>query len=132
MPTVEVPAELTVEHLMTAVRRLSPAEWREFKRQLDEWQAQNGTHDEVDAELLQAAQARLPVGDERRLKRLIAKSERGALTPAELEEYRSLARQAEQLDVSRAAAMAELVRRRGKPAHIVMQELSWTRGSHGE
>jgi hypothetical protein len=30
MPTVLVPARLTVEHLMTAIKQLSPAELREF------------------------------------------------------------------------------------------------------
>ena len=30
MPTVQVPAQLTVEHLMAAVKQLSPAELCEF------------------------------------------------------------------------------------------------------
>jgi hypothetical protein len=34
MPTVQVPAQLTVEHLMAAVKQLSPAELGEFLRQL--------------------------------------------------------------------------------------------------
>jgi hypothetical protein len=44
----------------------------------------------------------------KRLKRLIAKSERGALTPKELKTYRSLAQQAEQLKVARMVRKAIL------------------------
>ena len=40
MPTVQVPAQLIVEHLMAAVKQLSPSEWREFQHQLSAWQAQ--------------------------------------------------------------------------------------------
>jgi hypothetical protein len=58
----------------------------------------------------------LPAADERRLKRLIVKSERGTLTPRELEEYRALAQQAEQTNVTRVEALAELAQRRDLPA----------------
>jgi hypothetical protein len=131
MPTVQVPAQLTVEHLMTAVKQLSPAELREFMRQFAEWQEQNGKQADEEAALIQATKARLPAADERRLKRLIAKSERGTLTPKELEEYRSLAQQAERLNVKRVEALAELVRRRGKPARAVMREIGWEGGDDG-
>lgn len=42
MPTVQVPAQLTVEHLMAAVKQFSPDELHEFKRLFAEWQGQDG------------------------------------------------------------------------------------------
>ncbi len=129
MPTVQVPAQLTMEHLLAAIKQLSPAELREFTRQFADWQEQNGGREE--ARLIQATKARLPAADERRLKRLRAKSERGTLTPTELAEYRSLVEQAERIDVTRVEALAELVRRRGQPARVVMREIGWVGGDGG-
>ena len=115
MPTVHVPAQLNLEHLIAAVKQLSPTELSEFKRQLAAWEGQNDEQVNEEAALIQMTKARLPVAAERRLKRLIGKSERGILTPKEWEEYRALAQQAERLNVRRVEALAELVRRRGKP-----------------
>jgi hypothetical protein len=91
----------------------------------------NGTQEDEDAALIQATKARLPATDERRLKRLIAKSERGTLTPKELEQYRALAQRAERLTVKRVEALTELVQRRGKPVHVVMKEIAWESGEGG-
>jgi len=41
MPTVLVPARLTVKHLMAAVKQLSPAELDEFTLQFAAWQKRN-------------------------------------------------------------------------------------------
>ena len=131
MPTVPVPAQLTVEHLMAAVKQLSPAELCEFAQQFAAWQEKNDTRADEEAAQIQATKARLPVADERRLKRLIAKSERGTLTLKESDEYRLLAQQAEQLNVTRVEALAELVRQRGKPVHVVMAEIGWESGEDG-
>jgi len=125
MPTVQAPVQLTVEHLLAAIKQLSPAELREFEQKLAQWQKQKGKRAEEEEKLVQATKARLPATDEQRLKRLITKSERGTLTAKELDEYRTLAQQAERINVIRAEALAELVRRRGKPAHVVMQEIDW-------
>src|SRR4029434_6963584 len=84
MPTVQVPAQLTVEHLMAAVKQFSSDELYEFKSQFAEWDGQNGEQTTEEARLIQATKMRLPVVEARRLKRLIAKSERGTLTPKEL------------------------------------------------
>ena len=45
---------------------------------------------------------------ERRLKRLIARSERGRLTAEELVEYQALAQEVQRIDAARAEALAEL------------------------
>ena len=42
MPTVEVPVQLTVDHLITAVKQLSSAELHTFLQQLAAWQQRNG------------------------------------------------------------------------------------------
>jgi hypothetical protein len=136
MPTVLVPAQLTVKHLMAAVQQLSPAELYEFTLQFTTWQkrkSQNTNSPQTDEEkaLMQIARAHLPATDMRRLKQLMAKSERGTLTPKELDEYRALAQRAEQLNVTRVEALAELVRRQGQPVHIVMEAIGWKSGEDG-
>ena len=136
MPTVLVPAQLTVKHLMAAVQQLSPAELYEFTLQCAAWQkrhSQNINSQQTDEEktLMQIAKAHLPATDMRRLKQLMAKSERGTLTPKELDAYRALAQRAEQLNVTRVEALAELVRRQGQPMHIVMEAIGWKSGEDG-
>ena len=41
MSNVQSTNELTVEHLLSAVKQLPPAELREFTQQFSEWQKQN-------------------------------------------------------------------------------------------
>src|SRR5262249_8611816 len=114
MPTVLVPAQLTVKHLMAAIKQLSPAELHEFLRHFIAWQKRHSQHTDdtqtdADTALTQRTKAHLPTVEMRRLKQLMAKSERGTLTPKELNEYRALAQRAEQLNVTRVEALAELV-----------------------
>src|SRR5204863_8982568 len=92
-------AELSsVEQLLNAVERLSPAELGEFQRRLAARRMGNGEPARDEAVLLQASKARLPAPAQRRLKKLIAKSERGSLTPKELADYQGLAQQAQRID----------------------------------
>jgi hypothetical protein len=128
MPTVQVSEQLTVDHLLAAVKQLSSAEFRVFAQQFAKLQEQNEKQVGEEAALIQATKVRFKAVDERRLKRLITKSEHGTLTPKELEEYRALAQQAEKLNVTRVSALAELVQRRGKPVRVVMQEIGWEGG----
>jgi hypothetical protein len=108
MASIPVWASLSVEQLLEAVDHLSPAEQREFQRRLATRQAHNGSQGMDQGSLIQAARARLPAAAERRLRRLIARSERGQLTPQELADYQSLAQEAQRLDAARAEALAEL------------------------
>ena len=110
MATVVPTQEPTLEQLVQAVRGLSPEERREFLRRVGEGQEQDGEGGPDEAALRQAAKAKLPTLAARRLKRLVAKSERGQLSPQELADYQELARQAQQIDAVRAQAMAKLVR----------------------
>lgn len=116
-----------VPQLMATVKQLAPAELRDFKRQFAAWQQANGGQADEEA-LVQACQARLPTTDERRLKTLIGKSERGALRPNELKEYRSLVRRAEKLDATRLSALAQVACRWGKPVHEVLEIVGWEGG----
>ena len=132
MPATQ--AEPSAKQLLAAVKQLPPAELSRFKRQFAAWQmveqpngqplgAQPGSTDEE--RLIQATKIGLPAAVARRLKKLQTKSETSTLTESEWAEYRDLAKQAEQIAVLRVTALAELVRRRGKPAPEVMKEIGW-------
>jgi hypothetical protein len=113
----------SVEQLLEAVEHLSPPEQREFQLRLAVRQAANGSPGPDEATLVQAAQARLPAAAERRLRRLIARSERGQLTPQELAVYQSLAQEAQRIDAARVEALAELARRRGRSVQAMKATL---------
>jgi hypothetical protein len=108
-----------VEQLLEAVEQLSPAERRDFQHRLAAPQAANGRPEPDEATLVRAARARLPVAADRRLRRLINRSERGQLTPKELTDYQALAQEVQRLDATRAEALAELARRRGQSVQVV-------------
>ena len=120
-----------VPRLMATVMQLSPAELREFKTRFAAWQRHNGEQADEETALVEACRARLSPAHERRLKRLIAESEQGALRPKELEEYRALVRRAEKLDATRLTALAELARRWSKPVRAVMDIVGWESGDEG-
>lgn len=125
MPTVQVPAHLTVEHLMAAVKQLSPAEWREFQRQLAAWQEQNGKGEETEAALLTCIEenSRLPAADQRRFNRLRRKRPAGTLTPSEEAELQTLWQRVERMNVARLEALTRLAQRRGTDVRTLMREL---------
>lgn len=125
MPTVQVPAELSVEHLMTAVRQLSSAELREFARQFSAWQAQDQKHEDEEATLLAriTESARLPAAQQRRYEQLRRKCERRTLTPDELTEYQTLLQRLEARNVKRLEALVALAQRRGTTLRGIMAEL---------
>lgn len=112
-----------VEQLLEAVEKLSPADQREFQRRLAGRQAANGSRNPEEAKLIQAAQARLPAASERRLRKLIARSERGQLTPRELADYQALAQEVQRIDALRADALAKLSRLQGRSIRAVKAAL---------
>ncbi len=112
-----------VEQLLEAVERLSPADQREFQRRLASKQAANGSTESEEAKLIQAAQARLPAGAERRLRNLINRSERGQLTAQELADYQAIAEEAQRIDAARADALAKLSRLQGRSIRAVKAAL---------
>ena len=116
MAAPPAPGPLSLEQLLEAIDRLAPAQRRELERRLAWRRVEDGNEESDEATLVRAAKVRLPAAAERRLKRLIARSERGLLTPEELAEYQALAQEVQRLDAARAEALAELGRRPGKSA----------------
>jgi hypothetical protein len=131
MATPQIPAPLSLEQLLDAVDHLSPPQWLEFERRLAERRAEKGDEGRDEGALVRAARLRLPVGEERRLKRLIARSERGNLTEKELIEYQALAQEIQRIDAARAEALAELARRRRKSVRAIKVEIGLERGTEG-
>ncbi len=126
MAASPAPGPLSLEQLLEAIDRLAPAQRRELERRLGWRRVEYGNELADEATLVRAPKVRLPAAAERRLKRLIARSERGLLTPEELAEYQALAQEVQRLDAARAEALAKLGRRRGKSAR------SATEGIRGE
>ena len=130
MPIVEVPVQLTVEHLMMAIKQLSPAELRELMQQLAAWQQHNGQQAEEEAALLARIKehSHLPAAAPRRYEQLRRKCERKILTERDLTEYQTLLQQLEARNVERIEALIALAQRRGTTLRSVMAEL----GLHSE
>jgi hypothetical protein len=130
MPIVQVPAQLTVEHLMAAVKQLSPAELHEFTQQLAAWQQHNGQPAEEEAALRAHIQenSRLPAPEQRRYERLRRKCERQVLSESESTEYQALLHQLEARNVKRIEALIALAQQRGTTLRGMMAEL----GLHSE
>ena len=123
--------DVTVDWLITAVKQLPPAKLHLFSRRFSAWQAKSQKATDEETALITVTHLRLPTTAERRLRRLAEKSERGLLKANELEEYRRLSQQAEQLDAQRVEALAKLAHRWGKPIHVVMREMGRREGENG-
>jgi hypothetical protein len=119
-----------LQQLLDAVDRLPPAQLRELELHLAARLNEHGKEAYDEASLVRAATACLPASMERRLKTLIARSERGVLTRSELAEYQALAQEAQNLDAERAEALAELARRRRKSV-AVKAEIGRRVGTNG-
>jgi hypothetical protein len=131
MPAPPAPDSLSLEQLLEAVDRLSPAQMRELERRIAARRLNQGNEGTDETTLVRASMVRLPAAAERRLKRLIALSERGKLTREELAEYQALAQEVQRLDAARAEALAELARRRGMSVRAVKAEIGCEGGADG-
>jgi hypothetical protein len=128
VPIVQVPAQLTVEHLMAAIKQLSPIELHEFTQQLTAWQQQNGQTAAEEATLLACIQANshLPDAEQRRFNRLRRKRQTGTLTESEVTELQALWQRVEQMNVTRLQALTAMAQRRGIDVRTCMRELGLT------
>jgi hypothetical protein len=119
-----------VEHLLAAIKQLSPIELHEFTQQLTAWQQENGQPVAEEAMLLACIQAnsRLPDAEQRRYERLRRKCERRTLTEREQREYQALLQQLEARNVKRLEALIALAQRRGITLRGMMADL----GLHSE
>jgi hypothetical protein len=120
-------ANSIVDSLLEQVKQLPPHEREQFAARFAQWQIDAASDDR----LIEATRESLAPADAERLRKLVANSEQGLLSAADHEQYLSLARRAEQLDVKRALALAELARRWKKPAQSVMREIGWEPRRHG-
>ena len=134
MPTVLVPAQLTVEHLMAAIKQLSPAELHEFAQHFAAWQEKSSTQADEEAALLATIEenSRLPAAEQRRYERLRRKCERRTLTEHELSEYQRLLQQLEARNVKRVEALIALAERRGTTLQGIMAELGLPSADNAE
>ena len=124
MPTVNVPAQLSVQHLVSAVKQLTPAELREFMQQLTAWQQQGQPSDEETTLLRHIEQnSRLPVTEQRRFNRLRRKAQSATLTQAETEKLQALWQKVERMNVARLEALTRLARLRGTDVRTCMRDL---------
>lgn len=80
---------------------------------------------------MRAAKAQLTPASDRRLKTLIARGERGRLTPDELAEYQALAQEVQRLDAARFEGLAKLARSRGKSLRSMQAEIGRDGGADG-
>jgi hypothetical protein len=122
---------LNLEQILEAVAQLSPAEMDELEHRLAARRVENGNEGLDERTLVRSARCRLTAAAEHRLKELIVRSERGALTPSQLTEYQALAQEVQRLDAVRAQAIAELARRRGKSVRAVTGEIGCEGGEDG-
>jgi hypothetical protein len=134
MPTVLVPAQLTVEHLMAAIKQLSPAELHEFAQHFAAWQEKNSTHVDEEAALHATIEenSRLPAAKQRRYEKLRRKCERRTLTEHELAEYQGLLQELEARNVRRVEALIALAQHRGTTLQGIMAELGLPSAGHAE
>ena len=129
MSTIQMPTKLTVEHLLSAVKQLPPAELREFTQQFSEWQKQNGEEDEAVLVTLIQEHSLLPLTEQERYEELRCKCESTTLTGHELAEYQSLLQQLEARNVKRIEALSALAQRRGTTLRGIMTELGLKGGN---
>ena len=123
MSNTQSPNELTVEHLLGAVKQLPPAELREFTQQFSEWQKQNGEEDEAVLVTLIQEHSFLPPTEQERYDELRHKCESTTLTEHELAEYQSLLQQLEARNVKRIEALSTLAQRRGTTLRDIIAKL---------
>jgi hypothetical protein len=125
--TVEVPARLTVDDLVTAVDQLPNDELTQFVRRVLALQSHRGLsildrEDEIT--LLETIyRQRLNNRDQNRLRRRRSKSRQGRLTPEEHAELLQFVQRVEQQDLVRIKALVQLAQKRGVTVSDLLQEL---------
>ena len=129
MSTIQIPNELTVERLLSAVKQLPPAELREFTQQFSEWRKQNGEEDEAALVTLIQEYSLLPPTEQERYEALRHKCELTTPTEDELAEYQSILQQLENRNVKRIEALSALAQHRGTTLRSIMTELGLKDGN---
>lgn len=117
--------DMSPNHILAAVERLSLPELEQFVRQVIALQAsRRALHLSADeTAMLKRIYQTLPDDRKARLRTLITKREAEGLTAAEYEELTTLTDQLEALQADRLAALAELAQLRGTTLSGVMAQL---------
>ncbi len=125
MSATPVRPQVSAEHAITVVKRLSPTELRKFKRQFAQWQKQDQQQMEEEAVLFACIEenSRLPARQQRRFNRLRRKRQAETLTKVEETELQALWRRVEQMNVARLEALTKLAQRRGANVKTLMRQL---------
>lgn len=125
MATTRMPAQLTVDELAAAVKRLSPAELNEFTERLAKWQGRNGSQRNTEAVIIEriAANSRMSAAEQRRFDRLRRKHQAESLTGPEATQLQALWQQVEQMNAARLQALNELAQLRGTSVPALLCEL---------
>lgn len=132
MASIENPSELTVDHLLQNVKKLSPVELDEFTQKLSEWKQQQYYSidedldpDASDDEVLEFIRknTRLSEKENRRYWELRGKSDDETLSDDELPEYQELVRKLTILNTKRIEGMTVLSKRWDKPVRQIMVDL---------
>jgi hypothetical protein len=125
MPTIQLQAEVSAEELLSAVEQLDPAELDRFVDRVIALRARRRTpclgHDET--ELLRQINQGLPPAVRARYQELIGKRDARTLTPEEHDELLRLTDEVEEAEASRAQALDDLARLRGRSLSSLMQDL---------
>lgn len=120
MSVIELPVQIRLADLLHAIERLSPTEFGVVASRIADIQRTL----QAQPDLLTQAQRRLMPPKQRRLNRLVAKSEAETITAAERAELLELSAAAEQLDAERAEAIFILAQQRGMTLTQLWNELN--------
>jgi len=138
MASIEHSTELKVEHLLSRVKQLSPAELDEFTRNFARWQQQRKTSigEEGDAETSAAevlafirANSQLPETENRQYWQLQRKADDETLSDAELPKYQELVQRLTVPNTKRIEGMTILAQRQGKPVREIRVEFGLKAGN---
>ena len=134
MPTVEVPAELTIETLLKAAEQLSGEQLDRFAHQIVALRGRRlgpSLNHEETALLLEINRG-VPVEIQSRFNELIRQRDSQSLTNEEREELLRLTDEIECLEARRVERLAELARCRGISLNQLIEQLQISPQSHAE
>jgi hypothetical protein len=125
MPTIQVEANLSADHLLNAARQLSRQELNQFVEGVLALRAQvNAPQLPVaESELLSKINQPVPVTLQQRYDALLARRDEHSLSPAEQQELLQLTDQVEALEAERMKHLLELAQLRHIPLAQLMRQL---------
>ena len=134
MPTVEVPAELTIETLLKAAEQLSGEQLHRLAQQIVTLRGRRLGHSlsHEETALLLEINRGVPVEVQSRFNELIGQRNSQSLTNEEHEELLRLTDEIECFEARRAERLAELARCRGISLNQLMGQLQISPQSHAE